>query len=165
MPDSFSWACSDTSILGTALQFELETKLCIRDALYRLARSAMRRKGSGGRGGGEESGNTQVSEDGDAASDGLESSINSDPCSSSRVSRYCTSSCKLHYCFLFAQDFCIWTKGSGLICTVKSCMEFCLTTTFAVKSGVLDWKRLVTYGWGVIVQDEHEHGGNPNQFN
>lgn len=67
---------------------EVETKLCIRDALYRLARSAMRRKGSGGRGGGEESCSiTQASEDGDCASDGLETSINSDPCSSSRVSR------------------------------------------------------------------------------
>lgn len=67
---------------------EVETKLCIRDALYRLARSAMRRKGTGGRGGGEESCSiTQASEDGDCASDGLETSINSDPCSSSRVSR------------------------------------------------------------------------------
>lgn len=66
---------------------EVETKLCIRDALYRLARSAMRRKGTGGRGGGEESCSiTQASED-DCASDGLETSINSDPCSSSRVSR------------------------------------------------------------------------------
>ncbi|KAG0562144.1 hypothetical protein KC19_9G121100 [Ceratodon purpureus] len=71
---------------NTVKSLEVETKLCIRDALYRLARSAMRRNGSGGRGGGEESGNnTQTT--GDAASDGLESSTNSDPCSSSRVSR------------------------------------------------------------------------------
>lgn len=48
----------------------------------------MRRKGTGGRDGCEESCSiTQASEDGDCASDGLETSINSDPCSSSRVSR------------------------------------------------------------------------------
>nr|XP_024387907.1 uncharacterized protein LOC112288195 [Physcomitrium patens]XP_024387908.1 uncharacterized protein LOC112288195 [Physcomitrium patens]XP_024387910.1 uncharacterized protein LOC112288195 [Physcomitrium patens]XP_024387911.1 uncharacterized protein LOC112288195 [Physcomitrium patens]XP_024387912.1 uncharacterized protein LOC112288195 [Physcomitrium patens]XP_024387913.1 uncharacterized protein LOC112288195 [Physcomitrium patens]XP_024387914.1 uncharacterized protein LOC112288195 [Physcomitriu len=66
---------------------QVETKLCIRDALYRLARSAMRRKGPGGWDGEGECESGLVSESGDGASDGVESSGNSDPCSSSRVSR------------------------------------------------------------------------------
>lgn len=64
------------------------TKLCIRDALYRLARSAMKRQASSGeRAIGGEAGSSS-SEDADATSTGLEGSINSDPSSSSRVSRY-----------------------------------------------------------------------------
>lgn len=71
----------------TLKSLQVETKLCIRDALYRLARSAMRRKGPGGWDGEGECESGLVSESGDGASDGVESSGNSDPCSSSRVSR------------------------------------------------------------------------------
>ncbi|KAG0628348.1 hypothetical protein M758_1G020000 [Ceratodon purpureus] len=69
-------------------QLELGTRMCIRDALYRLARSAMRRQASSGRPTGGDGANcSQVSQDADATSSGLEASINSDPSSSSRVSR------------------------------------------------------------------------------
>lgn len=83
-----AWLC--TEVMGRdgwGLQLQVETKLCIRDALYRLARSAMRRKGPGGWDGEGECESGLVSESGDGASDGVESSGNSDPCSSSRVSR------------------------------------------------------------------------------
>lgn len=49
----------------------------------------MRRQASSGRSTGDDGANcSQVSQDADATSSGLEASINSDPSSSSRVSRY-----------------------------------------------------------------------------
>ncbi|XP_024371112.1 uncharacterized protein [Physcomitrium patens] len=67
---------------------ELGTRICIRDALYRLARSAMRRQASGGRATADDTAKcSQASQDADATSTGLEASTNSDPSSLSRVSR------------------------------------------------------------------------------
>lgn len=78
-------------------QLELGTRMCIRDALYRLARSAMKRQASSGRPAGDDGAKCpQISQETDATSTGLESSTNSDPSSSSRVSRMDMSVVETH---------------------------------------------------------------------